>query len=206
MVENVIRSRLTNLVRRFGRSRDGAMAVEFAFGGLTLIWMLVGIIEFGIILFTTTLMEGALREASRYAITGQEPDPDARLAAILAILDKKTLGLVDIDAAQVDILVYPSFSTIGQGESFTDGNGNGEYDAGETFDDINSNGLWDADIGVAGPGDASEVVLYRLEYNWSLMTPLMGKLISDNGTIPLRASIAVRNEPWDTATASGGGA
>ena len=97
-------------------------------------------------------------------------------------------------------LVYPGFGQIGQGEDFVDGNGNGTYDAGETFTDANANGVWDPDIGVAGPGNAGEVVLYKLQYDWPLLTPLMGSLLSPEGTIPIVASIAVRNEPWDNGS------
>lgn len=205
MSTDVTISRRFSFARRFRRNQNGAIAIEFAFGAMALIWMVVGIIEFGMILFTSTLMEGALRDASRYAITGQESDPDARLTAIMAILKKKTVGLVDVDTAQVDILVYPGFDQIGAAEDFTDGNANGEYDEGETYDDFNGNGLWDSDIGEPGPGNASDVVLYRLQINWALKTPLMGHLLSDDGTVPLRASIAVRNEPWDASTATAGG-
>ncbi len=34
-------------------------------------------------------------------------------------------------------------------EPYSDGNGNGAYDAGESFTDLNTNGAWDADIGDA---------------------------------------------------------
>jgi len=111
--------------------------------------------------------------------------------------------LVDLDNANVEVLVYPDFGSVGTGEDFVDGNGNGAYDAGETYTDGNGNGQWDADIGAAGAGNAGDVVVYRIQYNWPLLTPMGAAIIGDaNGTIPLRASVAVRNEPWDTG---GGG-
>jgi len=52
-------------------------------------------------------------------------------------------------------------------------------------------------MGVAGSGGPGAVVLYRFTYNWPLLTPLIGNLISESGTVPLQASIVVRNEPWE---------
>ena len=58
------------------------------------------------------------------------------------------------------------------------------------------NGTWDSDIGVPGPGDAGDVVIYRIRYDWPLMTPFAGTFIGTDGIFPIRASVAVRNEPW----------
>ena len=104
MTVKIDENKRPSLLSRLHRARDGGMVVEFGFGGLILIWLLVGAMEFGMVLFTTTLMEGALRDASRYGITGQEPDPDLRLAAILDTISQRTLGLVDMTQAEVDVL------------------------------------------------------------------------------------------------------
>ena len=149
------------------------------------------------VLFTSTLMEGALRDASRYGITGQEPNQSARLERILGIVGERTMGLVDMSTAQIEVLVYPGFGDIGKPEGFVDGNGNGAYDSGEAFTDTNGNSVWDADSGVPGPGGSGDIVVYRIHYDWPLLTPIFGAIMNGNGTLPLTASLAVRNEPWD---------
>ncbi|MBT3915092.1 MAG: pilus assembly protein [Rhodospirillaceae bacterium] len=188
---------MVKLKKNISDSNEGSVAIEFGFGVIPLALLIVGILEIGMILFASTLMEGSLREASRYGITGQIVDENERLNKIIEIVSQKTIGLIDPATAQIEVLVYPAFGDIGNGESFIDGNANGIFDAGETFTDSNDNGTWDADMGVAGSGGPGAVVLYRLTYNWPLLTPLIGNLISENGTIPLQASIVVRNEPWD---------
>jgi Flp pilus assembly protein TadG len=189
------------ILRRFGVDTHGTLSVEFALGAPILALMICGAIEFGSIMFASTLMEGALREASRYGVTGQEPDEAARLTKIMQIINQHTIGLVDMSEATVQILVYPSFGDIGNAEEFVDGNGNGTYDAGETFTDTNGNGAWDADIGVAGPGGSGDIVVYRMTYDWHLLTPFFSYVVG-GPTVPLSASIAVRNEPWDTGSPS----
>ena len=155
-------------------------------------------------MLTSTMMESSLREAARFGITGQETAGQTRLERISEIIDEHTLGLVDMNTANVNILIYPSFSDIGRGEDYVDGNANGMYDLGETFTDENGNGIWDEDVGVAGSGASGDIVVYQLQYDWPIMTPFGGSFIGTDGSIALNASIVVRNEPWDGLNGGGG--
>ncbi len=188
---------LNRALRRFAKDKTGSPSLEFAFVAMPLFLLVAGIIEFGAILLIMALMEGGLRDAARFGITGQEPDGSSRLERILAVVERHTVGLVDMNEATIETLVYPSFSDIGRGEPFVDGNGNGSYDAGETFDDENGNAVFDADIGEDGVGGAGEVVLYRIRYDWPLLTPLLDHVVGQDGLFALSASVAVRNEPYD---------
>lgn len=192
-----MRARLTDRLRPLARDTSGSTLMEFAFVAPVLATMILGAMEFGLVMLTSTLMESSLREASRFGITGQQPAGKSRLERIIEIIDERTLGLVDMNEAQVDVLIYPSFSDIGRGEDFVDGNANGTYDVGETFTDENGNGVWDSDVGAAGSGASSDIVVYRMRYDWSLMTPLIGHVVGNDGKMALSASIVVRNEPWD---------
>lgn len=180
------------------RNEDGSPAIEMAFAGPALFLFCAGTIEFGMIMFVTVLMESSLRDAARYGITGQVPDGLDRQAYIIELIGERTIGLVDIDAADIEILSYPTFDDVGRGEDFVDGNGNGEYDSGETYTDENANGQRDDDVGVPGAGESGQVVVYRITYEWPLLTPLAAPLIGDNGKYEIKAAIAVRNEPWET--------
>tara|TARA_R110000787_G_scaffold211281_2_gene321008 strand:+ start:53731 stop:54321 length:591 start_codon:yes stop_codon:yes gene_type:complete len=192
-----MKMKIHTLLPPFMKDRAGSVLIEFALGLPVLATVIVAAMEFGTIMMTSTLMESSLREAARFGITGQQIPGKTRLERIIEIIDQRTLGLVDMSQAQVDVLVYPSFSDIGRGEDFIDGNANGAYDVGETFDDENGNGIWDADIGTAGSGESGDIVVYRLRYDWQLMTPFAGQFIGQGGAVGLNASITVRNEPWD---------
>ncbi len=193
---------LIRFLRRLRDGEDGSPAAEFAFVAPILFLMVIGTIEFGMIMFVTILMESGLRDAARYGITNNEFGGMNRMERIVRIINDRTMGLVDISQADLQVLVYPAFDQIGNGEDFVDGNGNGTYDAGETFADANGNGVWDSDIGQAGSGASGQVVLYRINYDWTLMTPLAGQVIGNDGKFTLNASIAVRNEPWNQGDAT----
>ncbi|NJN05552.1 MAG: pilus assembly protein [Rhodobacteraceae bacterium] len=190
--------KMVRRIIRLRRNEDGSPTVEFVFAAPVLVLMSIGTIEFGLVNFVTVLMESGLRDAARFGITGQEPDPSARLAAIVGIIEDRTIGLVDIDAASIEIVSYENFTDVERSEDYVDGNANGSFDPGETYTDENGNGQWDADVGVAGAGESGQVVVYRMEYNWPLLTPVLSEFIGDDGYFPIRASIAVRNEPWET--------
>jgi Flp pilus assembly protein TadG len=193
-------ARLSN----FKSDTRGSTALEFAFAAPILATVVVATMEFGTIMLTSTLMESSLREAARFGITGEQANGVTRLERIIEIIDERTLGLVDMSQAQTNILVYPSFSDIGRGEDYVDGNTNGAYDVGETFTDENGNGTWDSDVGVAGSGGSGDIVVYRISYAWPIMTPFAATFIGNTGSVSLDASITVRNEPWDGLDGGGG--
>ena len=181
---------------RVAANEAGSPAVEFALVAPVLLLVMTAIIEFGMIMFVA-VMEGGLREAARFGITGQTPKDRDRAAQIRAIVADRTLGLVDIGKAMIAITAYPTFDDVGKGEYFVDGNKNKEYDVGETYKDCNGNGKRDADRGKPESGAAGDVVVYRFEYDWPLLTSLMTPLIGKDGKVHLQDPVVVRNEPWD---------
>ena len=182
-------------IRRFLRCPRGFGTVEFAIGAPVFLMAVAGVVEFGMMMLVTTLMEGGLREAARFGITGYHPPGETRESYILNTIESNTIGLVDMANADVTYLIYPSFGDIGKPEPYTDVNNNDAYDVGEPYVDINGNGSWDPDMGAAGLGGPGEVVLYTVAVDWSMLTPLVGHLV-DGGKIRMEAAVAVRNEPW----------
>jgi hypothetical protein len=171
----------------------GATAVEFAVILPLLLLFIIGSIESAIILFIGSSIESAVMEASRYGITGTEAGV-SRADKVLEIVEDRTYGLLDMDQVDLETLVYESFADIGEPEPFTDQNGNHLYNSGEPFVDVNGNGQWDPDMGEAGLGGPSDVVVYRLTYDWGVVTPVMRNIIGESVTHV--SSIAVRNEPY----------
>lgn len=185
------------LCSRLWHRKDGASAIEFALVAMPLILTIVGIIEVALILFVDVLMEGAVRDAARFGITGYTPAGTDRAAVIREIVRKRTVGLIDMTEVKIETLVYQNFSDIGKPEPFTDQPPyNGRYDAGEPFVDVNGNGKWDSDMGAAGVGGPGAVVVYRVSYDWPILTGLMKPLLGDAGVVHLSVSTAARNEPF----------
>jgi Flp pilus assembly protein TadG len=184
--------------------QHGAAALEFAFALPILIVIMCGTLDLGMLLFADVLIEGAVRDTSRLGITGYAPTGEDRDTLILDALKKDTLGLIDISKATITHKVYDTFADVGQPEPYDDANGNGQYDLGEDYTDVNGNGQWDADMGVAGLGGSGDIVLYTVTYPWTSWTHLIDPLFGSDGTITLKASTVVRNEPYGGTSVTGG--
>ncbi len=180
--------------RGLGACTRGATAVEFALLLPVLLLTTVGSIETAIVLFVRSSIEAAVIEASRFGITGGEDEGKTREERVLDIVAERTYGLLDLTQVDLDTLIYDSFSDVGKPEPYVDANGNGTWDAGETFTDVNGNAQWDPDMGEAGLGGPGDIVVYRLTYDWGVVTPMMREILG--GSVRHVSSIAVRNEPW----------
>jgi hypothetical protein len=176
-------------------SDGGKASVEFAPVAPIFLGITLSILEFSGIMFVQTLLEGGARKASRYGLTGQQPEGVSRDAMILQIVSENSFGIIDVNDLEMTTLVYENFSEVGQPEPFTDENGNDAYDEGEPYIDVNGNGSWDDDMGAAGLGGPGDVVVYRMSYDWPIMIPLFQPFFGDHVT--LEANIAVRNEPFE---------
>ena len=174
----------------------GTAALEFALAIPIVLTLIVGVIEFALLNFKTALLEGGLRETSRYGITGLNASDGSRVDRIVEIVNEHAAGLFTISASDIETLVYQDFSDIGEPEPYTDSNGNGEFDIGEPYTDVNCNGKWDADQGAVGIGAGDEVVLYTIRHQHNTVTGFIDYLIAADGTVYLQASVAVRNEPF----------
>jgi Flp pilus assembly protein TadG len=181
---------------RLVRDRRGVSAVEFALIAPVCMTLVCIFIDLSMVMFITNVMEGGLREASRYAITGYIEAGKTREQKIAEIVKDHSYGLIAEGDITITYKIYPSFDDVGKPEPFVDANGNGQYDAGESFTDVNKNGQWDVDMGAAGTGGPGDIVAYTVEYKWTLWTPLAAEVWGNNGTVTLQATIAVRNEPY----------
>lgn len=188
---------MRNRFTRIGRNTDGSMSIEFGLVAPMLIMILIGIMEFSMIMFLNAVLEGNIRDAARYGASGSVIPGKTREQVVIEKIAESTMGLVAVNADNVTTLVYDSFTNVGQSEPYTDDNpANGKFDAGESYTDVNANGQWDADMGVPGLGDACDIVVYRVNAEWPLMLGLLASAIGD--TFQIQASAAVRNEPYNS--------
>lgn len=181
---------------RIGADTSGSAAVEFALLAPAVIALIVGTLETALLLLGITLLQSAVDEAARVGLTGNAPPGVSRLDRIRGVLAVRAGNVLDPRLMRLETMIYPSFGEIGLPEPFVDRNANGRYDSGEPFTDVNGSGAWESDMGRAGLGGPNDVVLYRVRYDWRMWTPIGRAFLPEDGTIPLEATIAVRNEPF----------
>ncbi|NFV80732.1 TadE/TadG family type IV pilus assembly protein [Magnetospirillum aberrantis] len=173
------------------RNRGASVALEFALIAPVIILLLFGTIEAGLMLLTDANLELAVRNGTRYGITGAGgATRDKLIKEKITDLMERWKGPEGV--LTVEFKAYPSFDNIGQPEPFTDGNDNGTYDAGEGYEDINGNKQWDSDMASADGGGAGDIVIYTV----TLTRPSFTKVLALAGidTLVFRRQTVVENE------------
>lgn len=174
-------NRRTGLLQRFSSGRSGATAVEFAMIAAPFFFLLFAMIEIAAVFFTGTVLENAVLEAARQIRTGQAQSGGMSQAGFRQeICDR--IGVVGAcDRLEIDVKVFEDFDDVDQSSPVDEG---GEMDTSDFG--------WD-------PGEAGDIVLVRVFYRWSLMTPNFGGALSnmkDNQRL-ISAATVFRNEPFD---------
>jgi Flp pilus assembly protein TadG len=197
VMTSTTRSRFPRLLGRFARAERGNALVEWGLVAPVMLLLIMVIIEVSMITFINNAVEGGLKEATRWGITGQSaPTGLTKEQYIASVVKEHTYGLVSDGDITISTKVYPSFSDVGKGEPFTDSNANNKYDAGEPYTDINKNGKWDDDMGVNSVGKGGDIVAYTVDYKWTVMTPLLIPFATKDGKFDYSATVVVRNEPY----------
>jgi hypothetical protein len=144
-------------------------------------------------------MEGATAISSRLGKTGYTGQGLTRQQTIINAITTRAGTLINPQQLVVTSKFYKQFDQIGDPEPYIDANGNGSRDNGESYTDINGSGQWDADMGSSGYGSAGDVVVYTITYPWPITTPLMRPLIGDGqGHLNITTHAVVKNEPYET--------
>jgi Flp pilus assembly protein TadG len=171
---------LAGFLRRFGRARHGATAVEFAIVALPFLALVFATLELGMMFVMSTTMESSAQEASRTIRTGQLQTGG------LSATDYKngicnSLGWFADDCQAnlyVDVRTFPTFAAVTAPAPIT-------------------NGAVDPAKMAFQPGAACSIVLARAFYNWGLLAPdLSGVSHLDGNRVLLTAASAFRNEPY----------
>jgi len=76
-------TRIARAGRRLGRSARGVSALEFALVLPLLLAMVLGLVEFGNMIFLSAAMDKAAKVGARTAVTGQGEDDGSRLGKIV---------------------------------------------------------------------------------------------------------------------------
>lgn len=191
---------MKKLLRALHRDQSGTYSVEFALGFPILAMLLLGGFDLGYQTLKQASLVGAVRDATRDAITKSAGCSEDR-ATLIETEIKNVMAAynVDRDSITVEARSYANgFGSVGKPEPLTlDVNGNGRYDPGDSFLDINGDGQWSEDQGKSGDlGGPGDVVVYRAEFKAEtlfLKLPLLG----GKERMTLSASTVVRNEPYE---------
>lgn len=153
----------------------GQATVEFALAALVFFSLLFAVMDLGILFYVNLTMQHAVREGTRYAVTGRHDlDPGGgvdRRAALIQKIKNQSMGLYDKN-------LYPRKDPTIK-----------VIDTSKTFNNYTSGILQ-----TGNPGKVDETIVVSLTYTWPLLTPLL-KPFFKNGKYTFTARSTMKNEP-----------
>lgn len=154
------------------RRQKGQTTVEFAFVAILLLGLLFAIVDLATLFYVNLTMQHAVREGTRYAITGRSDLGADRRSALIEKIKEQSMGLYD---KNLHTPRDPSISVI-RPTGITFSNYSGTPTTGD-------------------PGKSDETIVVSLTYTWPLMTPLM-KPFFQGGAYTFTVKTTMKNEPF----------
>jgi Flp pilus assembly protein TadG len=184
------RLRASLLRSRILADETGVTVVEFALIAPVFLMMLVGMLDIGQMVYAQAVLNGAVQAAARGASL-----ENGSTAAADALVLSHVSGIMPGVALNTSRRSYYDFADIERAERWNDADDNGVCNDGEAFTDENRNDQWDEEIGLAGNGGASDVVIYtvRATYDPLFRTPFMPEAWA---TRTLQSSVIRKNQPY----------
>lgn len=154
-------------VRALFSRNEGVTAIEFAVVAPVLLFILFTMIEIGLLAYASSLLDTLTNQAARFGRTGYN----------YSVTQNRADFITDyIKSRGAPLLV----------------NGNFTVTALSSLN-IQAAGLG----GVVSPGygNAGETIVYRVTYNWPVLTPMFRAMIGSN-TYPITSTTLVKNEEF----------
>ncbi len=165
--------------RRFGRSRSGAAAVEFAFVALPFFAILFSLVETGMVFIGDTTMQNAVKQAAREVRTGQMASGGFDLAAFRTALCGYSV-FFECSKFKIDLTAYAKYSDI------------------PIVAPIRNGKLDESGFGYTA-GGANQIMALRVYYEWPVYTDVMSKALSSlkSGNYLMASTTAFKTEPFE---------
>ena len=171
---------ILNALRRFRRNRRGSAAVEFALVAPVFFALLFAIIEIAIVFFAGQVLETVTQDSARLIMTGQAQTAAYTQAQFRTNVCNQLTVLFDcLNGIYIDVQSYPAFTNVTISS---------QIDGTNNF--INNMKYC--------PGNAGDIVVVRLFYQWPLFVTGLGFNIANlaGSKRLLSATAAFRNEPF----------
>ena len=180
-VYGILAPRLKARLEAFAEDNRGIAAVEFALIATPFFFLIFGLLEVCVLFIMSSILEHGINEAARGIRTGQMQQNGFGQVAFKSAVCAELFDLLDCDSKlRFDVKTFSSFQAT-QANTPIDKDGN--------LDDSNFD---------FQPGDANEIVVVRVFYEWELVTPILSAPLSNmsNNRRLLQSTVAFRNEPF----------
>jgi Flp pilus assembly protein TadG len=173
--------RIKHLLVCFLLCADGVTVIEYAITLPILLLLVMGIVEYSLVMYGSSVLENAVTIAAREGSTGYSTPGQTELQTIQGILAARVGGLLNPSQLQINVTDYSDW-----------GNALPPVICSNTPGPPPS-----PPACVQNFGAPKDVVVYSVSYPWHVTTPFLWSLLGadSNGTFEISASSIVQNEP-----------
>lgn len=158
-----------------GRDNKGQVIVEFALVGLLLFILIFGLIDLAFMFYVNLTMQHAVRQGTRYAVTGQSDLGTDRRSALITKIQECSNGLYD---KNLNDPKEPQISVIHADQvNFTNFSGT-------------------RTASTANPGNPNDIIVVSLTYKRKFLTPMWTPFFP-NGEYTFTVKSTMKNESFD---------
>lgn len=158
------------------KKRDGQTTIEFALAALLLLGLLFVILDVAMLFFVNLTMQHAVREGTRYAVTGRNDGFADWRTALTAKIREQSMGLYD---KNLNVPKEPQIKIIDQ--------------SSVTFPNYTGGSLFTGDSGVP-----QQTLVVSLTYKWRVITPFL-KPAFPGGIYTFTVKSTMKTEPFPTS-------
>lgn len=199
---------MTRLLRHWPRAllrdRRGATIIEFAIISPVMAILIMGLCDLMYQEYVQSILNGAVQKAGRdSAIQGGGDQTSTIDAAVIGMIgsvvqnpSQNCSATPGNGATWCSVRKnYDAFTEVAQ-EPFNDSDPkDGICNHGESYTDVNGNNQWDADPGLSGQGGANDVTLYTMTITYPRLFPVAG-LLGFSNTATLSGLTLLKNQPY----------
>ncbi len=172
----------------FAKDKRGVTAIEFAFIATPFFFLIFGILEICLLFIMSSVLEHGINEAARDIRTGQAQNQNFNQAQFKTSICDELFDLLDCgENLSFDVSTFSSFAST------------------SSTSPIDADGNFDPSGFGYDPGKASDIVVVRVFYQWSLITPILSAPLANmkgsGGAMNkrlLQSTVAFRNEPYES--------
>lgn len=182
--------RIGRALRRFGRAKRGAAAVEFGLVAVPFFLLMFGLGEISMMGLAQTSLDFAVTDTGRRIRTGEAQTAGS------SYTDMQNSICSGMNSFMVMTCAGNLFLDVKHYTSFVDA-------ANNQTDPIQHNQFQNAGFGYS-PGVASDIVVVRAYYRWQVVTPLFQPIFQNTSTGDryLVSTMMFRNEPYGSGPIS----
>lgn len=171
------------MFKKWVRRKDGTTAIEFSLLAIPYLMLTLGVIELSLMFTSASMLEAATASTARLIRTGQlqqaSEDPAVQLEMFRDAFCANAAVFVPCDEILIEVVNMGSFDSFSNFTPQFDEEGNLTP---RTFD----------------AGGARDVMLVRAAFQYRMMTPLVGPLLSgEDGRMLFMSTFVMQTEPYE---------